>query len=425
MTDAEREFLKLIRRSISRESCGSVKPLSGDDASAIISMAKKQNVAPLLYDALKSAGGLESISADRKTALKDYVLEAATRQITQNNEFLTILLHAQEQGLDPIVIKGVISRSLYPIPYLRPSVDEDILVSEKEAEKYHGFLLSEGLCADETELTADEHRKAYELSYHRENSPTYIEMHKALFDPESPAFDMLNDLFIGFPERTVRVQIEDVSVRTLAPTDHLLYLILHAFKHFLHSGVGIRPLCDIGLFADRYSDQVSWQEIQMKLASVNVLYYAKALFRIIQLHLLPDAAFLDCIRDWKIEEIEVDALLGDTLASGVYGTASLSRLHSSSMTLYAFENQKRSGNKGGAYAVMHSVLLPKKNMEERYTYLKRRPALLPVAWVQRAVRYLLETRKKDTGFEADNNAAESIRLGRERIGLLRQYRIIE
>lgn len=36
----------------------------------------------------------------------------------------------------------------------------------------------------------------------------------------------------------------------LAPTDHLLCLLCHAYKHFLYAGFGIRHVCDIGIFAE-------------------------------------------------------------------------------------------------------------------------------------------------------------------------------
>ena len=36
----------------------------------------------------------------------------------------------------------------------------------------------------------------------------------------------------------------------------ILYLLLHAFKHFLHSGFGIRQVSDIILFSEKYRDQI-------------------------------------------------------------------------------------------------------------------------------------------------------------------------
>ena len=423
MTGSEQAFLKLINNSIENKSNDAKDSLSIGDSEALISLAAKQNVSSLIYDALRNSGYLDSVSKKSKVNLKNNVLESVIRQITQTNEFLTLLLHAQKQGLDPIVIKGIVCRSLYPIPCLRPSVDEDILVSAEDTEKYHEFLLSEGLFADEADLTADERKKMYEFSYHRENSPTYLELHTNLFDPNSKVFGKLNDLFEGMIDRTVRIQVEDVSIRTLAPTDHLLFLILHAYKHFLYSGIGIRPICDIGLFADHYSKDIDWQNIREKLESVNSFYYAKALLRIIQLYLLPGAGFFTYIKGWDIEKIDVGPLLEDTLSSGVQGASSLSRLHSSNMTLQAAGS---GANPGGVFqALRQSLFPPVEGLSKRYNYLKKAPFLLPLAWSHRMLCYFIETCKKDEKSKANNNAVASIRLGRERIRLLRQYRIIK
>ena len=54
-------------------------------------------------------------------------------------------------------------------------------------------------------------------------------------------------------------------------TDHLLYLILHALKHFLYSGFGIRQVCDIALFSERYRDEIDWSRVKTELQSVSAL----------------------------------------------------------------------------------------------------------------------------------------------------------
>ena len=52
-----------------------------------------------------------------------------------------------------------------------------------------------------------------------------------------------------------------------------------------------------------------------------------------------------------------------------------------------------------------------------YPYVARCPALLPAAWVQRIWRYL-RTRGKHT------SAQDSLRVGAQRVELLRQYRVL-
>lgn len=392
---------------------------------ALLKCAEEHEILPFVYDAVCECGSLTAVPKEERKKWQSRALSVSIRQIVQTKEFLTLLVHARKEELDPIVIKGIVCRSLYPKPCLRPSVDEDLLILPEETEKYHKFLLAEGLFADKEEYTEADRKSAAELSYHKKDSPTYIELHKFLFDPESEPFGVFNTFFKDVSSRTVRVQIEDVSVRTLAPTDHVLYLILHAYKHFLYSGIGIRPLCDIGLYAETYALQIDWEAVRMNLESVHAFYFARALLRILQLYLLPEGDFFSYIREWNLSEVDVVPLLEDCLESGLHGATSLSRLHSSSMTLHAARKRCEKGKEKYTHAVLRSVFPPLRNMKERYAYLKRVPLLLPVAWMQRGAHYLVEIGKKGSGPKADNSAAESIRLGRERIALLRQYRIIE
>ena len=69
--------------------------------------------------------------------------------------------------------------------------------------------------------------------------------------------------------------------------------------------------------------------------------------------------------------------------------------------------------------MLRTVFPKRAYLERRYPYLQKRPYLLPVAWLARMVHYAAEKRSG-----ADNSAAGSIRLARERIALMRYYDIL-
>lgn len=116
------------------------------------------------------------------------------------------------------------------------------------------------------------------------------------------------------------------------------------------------------------------------------------------------------------EAVDVELLLHDTLCGGVYGSNDLTRLHSSTVTLNAVK-ASRTGEKS---SVLRTVFPKREYLERRYPYLKKRPYLLPVAWVQRIAHYASE---KQSG--ADNSASGSIKLGKERIELMKRYGIMD
>jgi hypothetical protein len=111
-------------------------------------------------------------------------------------------------------------------------------------------------------------------------------------------------------------------------------------------------------------------------------------------------------------------MLEDLLSAGVFGGATMSRRHSSNMTLGAVSDDKK-GKK--AKASLKSALFPAaKSLENRYPYLKKYPFLLPFAWLSRILTYLTKKNKA-----AGDSAAESVKIGSERVELLRKYKVIK
>ena len=237
-------------------------------------------------------------------------------------------------------------------------------------------------------------------------------MHKSLFPADSDAYSELNDFFVGVHDRAVEENIDGVKILTMAPTDHLFYLICHAFKHFLHGGFGIRQVCDIVLYARRYGGQVDWVQMLENCESIRAEKFAAALFDI-------GAGSLDLpVELPEIWQMNVDEkpMLEDLLASGIYGDADMERKHSGSITINAVVRQKRGKDTGGG--LMKSLFPAASSLEGRYPYLKKHPALLPVAWASRIFRYAAKNSGSDS-------AARSIRLGNERMELMKQYGILD
>ncbi len=385
------------------------------DLEELLVLSQEQGMLPLVLDTLCRQGLEKQLPAERQTYWQDMALKLSIRSIIQTNELLGLLIRAEREGLVCIVIKGILLRDLYLYPMLRPSVDEDLLIRPEDAGKWHSFLTREGFRAD-TEIKEED--MPFETSYHKKHSPSYLELHTGLFDPASPVFGKMNGLFGNVWEDAVRIRMEDCEFMMPDPTDHLLYLILHAFKHFLYSGTGIRPLCDIGMFAERYEEAIDWHRIRQSLEKAHAFVFACALFRVLALYLLPDAGFYRRLKDWELEKTDPEPILEDMLEGGLHGASSTTRLHSAGITLRAVEND-RQGRKR-SQSLLPVLFPPVKSLASRYPYLKKVPALLPLAWVQRIGRYAAEVSSEQDPL----GSGESLSLGRKRIRLLRYYKVI-
>ena len=398
LTTTETQFLHIAKAAVS----GGTLPTEGVNWPAIFTLANQQKLLPILFEAVRKTSAAEE-NAALFAVTKQQVIGQVLNQTVRSAEFADLYRKFRAAGLHPIVVKGQLCSRLYPQADHRISADDDLLIPDGEFMACHEQLLANALTTD---TPADELPTADEVSYTKKDSPLYIELHRHLFDSSEDAHDELNHFFTDINP------VEIDGFLAMPPHEHLLYLLLHAYKHFVRSGIGLRQFCDIGLWARAYHAEIDWQRLHDQCASVHAATFAEAAFRIAKDYL---GIEFDLPAPWD-GSIDVEPLLHDTLCGGVYGSNDLTRLHSSTVTLNAVK-ASRTGEKS---SVLRTVFPKREYLERRYPYLKKRPYLLPVAWAQRLAHYAGE---KKTG--ADSSASGSIRLAKERIELMKRYGVMD
>ena len=398
LTTTETQFLHISKAAIS----GGDLPAEKVDWPAIFTLANQQKLLPILFEAVRKMPAAEENVA-LFAVTKQQVIGQVLNQTVRSAEFADLYRKLRAVGLHPIVVKGQLCSRLYPLKDHRISADDDLYISDAEFMACHEQLLVNGLTTD---TPADELSTADEVSYTKKGSPLYIELHRHLFDSAEDAHDELNHFFADLNP------VEIDGLLAMLPHEHLLYLILHAYKHFVRSGIGLRQFCDIGLWARAYHSEIDWQRLHEQCESVHAATFAAAAFCIAREYL---GIEFDLPAPWD-GSIDVEPLLHDTLCGGVYGSNDLTRLHSSTVTL----NAVKASRTGEKISVLRTVFPKREYLERRYPYLKKRPYLLPVAWVQRIAHYASE---KQSG--AGNSASGSIKLAKERIELMKRYGIMD
>ena len=398
LTTTETQFLHIAKSAIS----GGDLPAENVDWSAIFTLANQQKLLPILFEAArKTPAAAENAALFAVT--KQQVIAQVLHQTVRSAEFSDLYHKLRAAGLHPVVVKGQLCSRLYPLKDHRISADDDLYIPDAEFMACHEQLLANGLTTD---TPADELPTADEVPYTKDGSPLYIELHRHLFDSAEDAHDELNHFFTDINP------VEMDGFLAMPPHEHLLYLLLHAYKHFVRSGIGLRQFCDIGLWARAYHSEIDWQRLHEQCESVHAATFAAAAFCIAREYL---GIEFDLPAPWD-GSIDVEPLLHDTLCGGVYGSNDLTRLHSSTVTL----NAVKASRTGEKISVLRTVFPKREYLERRYPYLKKRPYLLPVAWVQRIAHYASE---KQSG--AGNSASGSIKLAKERIELMKQYDIMD
>ena len=405
MNQTELLFLQILKSALQGQPLPESYEVQEEQWQDILHLAQIHKVLPLVFQAVYQNPALKNATGIRGT-----VRRLVTVQTAKTCDFLELYEKLRAGGCTPLVVKGLVCRNLYPKPDLRISSDEDILIPPEQFDRCRQILQAFGM---ETDLPNSRQKTDYEVPYRKKDSALFIEVHKSLFPPESDAYGNWNRFF----EDAQQNAVTDGEVLTLSPTDHLFYLICHACKHFVHSGFGIRQVCDIVMFANTYGKRIKWRKVYDNCCQIHAEVFAASIFRIGEKYLTFDPEKAAYPKEFQSISVDETDMLQDLLSAGIYGSASKSRVHSSSVTLEAFGSEQQ-GRKGKSS--LRSTLFPTaKSLEHRYPYLEKHPILLPVAWTSRICSYLLETKQT-----SDNSAKESLKMGNQRVALLKKYRMI-
>lgn len=406
------QFLDLLKSSLNNDIYEG-GDIDSQDLKQIYNLAQMHHVVPMIYGVLHNEEFFKNADENFKMMFKQVAFKLVVSQIQRSNRFLELYKILKEKNIEAIVFKGIIFRNMYNNPDDRMSSDEDILVKKEDYEKLKDILCGEGLEFIEKE--------GNECAYLCRNTGLCIEVSTSLFSNESKAYGHLNRLFDDIFEKSITINIDGVDIKTLSHEQHLIYIVFHNMKHFLHGGFGIRQVADFSKYIETYGQFIDWEKFWSDLKILNYDTFALNLIDISLKYLGFDytkAIYPKGVRDFNIIRnskdyyINSDDLISDILSAGVFGGSTKERKHTALMTLNAVEDQKN-GNR--FKAIFPSVDYLKGN----YTYLQKHPILLPIAWTQRIFSYIKRNKNNTTSY------INTMELGKQRIELLKEYKIIK
>jgi len=416
LTIVQTEFLKILKSFMRDKAYALPEDFAGLEE--LFLMAQKHQMTAAVYEQIRgdriwqTADYRVLFQSWKRSTIRDVML-----QVQRAEGFLAVYEKLCATEIKPLVVKGFICRNMYSKPDYRISGDEDILVSRGDFAKCDEILRQAGFQRPEPEGEG----LPYEIPYVNTANGVYIELHFSLFPESSDAYGHLNEEFALVHEHCICEEIQGKKIWTLGPTEHLFYLICHSFKHFLHSGFGLRQVCDMVMMAERWGERIDWNDLQERLGRLNMKTYWDALVQIGVEYFgfsYAKACYPVYLRN---EQVDCGMLLEDLLDSGIYGDSSMERKHSSNMTLTA-----AAGGKANTAASLKNSLFPDEEyMQKSFPWLKKCPWLLPVAYGIRICRYLKVSDRKNGSEDGAKDQRSSVQIGVERVELLRQYDIIE
>lgn len=311
-------------------------------------------------------------------------------------EFLEVLT---DRGIDHILIKGFILRDYYPMPELRTYGDIDLIIREKDREKCHGLMQELGFAV----------KTDWEPVYSYTREQEYYEIHTQLLETDIPGKDACRAYF-GTPWE--HAQPVDTHRFELKPEYHFLYLMTHLAKHVAGSGAGIRMYLDIAVLIQQCRNSLNWAEIEAELKALELDSFANVVFNMVETCFgIPKP-----ITGTPVPREVLNSFLDFTVSGGIFG-----RVGKESGVISLKETSREDEDISRSGTIVKRLFPTAKNIENRYTYLKKAPWLLPAAWVHRLVKTggrLREHAKEARSIlSADKEAARELNQLYREIGL--------
>lgn len=381
------------------------------DWSQMIQMSKEQNLLALFLE--------EAIKYPAYTSRPEYMTEIQEAmsivdiQAKRTCEFLELYKSFVNADIHPLVMKGIICRELYgKLCDHRPSGDEDILIRVCDYIKVKNVLIAEGYMPQMEVKSQKQLENIQEVGFFHPTKDLYIEVHLNAMGRENDAHSKMSDCFKDVFEDYREVDIAGVKIRTLSHQKHLLYLILHAFKHFIHGGFGIRQMLDILIYQEQYGQEVCYEQLESVLKTFRADRFWADLICIGNSH------FGFCLSEPQQANCP-EQLLEDMMLCGTFGNATEAMRAATRMIKFATGDYLQNKHMNQFVMFWRAIFPPKVYLLKNAPQLEERPWLLPIEWVKRWGRFI-----KKSYFHQGSLANEGIVISRRRKNLLNKYDLL-
>ena len=135
ITETETAFLAVVRAFLTEEKAAleELAALTEKQWNHLFVMAAQHSLLSAVYDVVGKTPEFAGLPGELRGQVKTQAMQSILQQVSRTALFLSDEKELEHLGVQPLVMKGIVCRSLYPKPDLRPSGDEDLLIPEKDA----------------------------------------------------------------------------------------------------------------------------------------------------------------------------------------------------------------------------------------------------------------------------------------------------
>ena len=335
------------------------------DWEALFQESKVQAVAPMVFSGVAEKCKGSDVFQEWKSV---------TMRSVQNNmkiQWQHGALHKMltSHNIPYCVIKGCTSAKDYPDPLLRSLGDVDFLVPDEYWEQAKQLLIEDGFVA-----TGEEHD--FHLGFHK--GRLVMEMHHEPFGLKGEGAQALLEIVPELIEKGKVIQCDGATFRGPDDFGHGIVILLHAYRHLIDTGVGVRHLCDWAAFVSKFSDQEFCTIFRERFEALGI-------WKLTQVFSATAHCYLGIpYRSWmgKIDKEMCRMLMIDILNGGNFGRGGHERT-TQNLSVYGNEKELATGN-----TTIQLLRGLNRTAIQRYPRLMKIRIFRPFGWVILGVRYV-------------------------------------
>ena len=239
--------------------------LDGVDLSGLLALARNHSVAAMTCMALEKT----AMFAQADPGIRKQWLDAKNKAIRKNMlldaDRIALMDDMENAGIWHMPLKGSILKAWYPQCGMREMSDNDILFDGGKREQVRDIFLKHG-------YSAEHYGKSNHDVYFK--PPVYnFEMHVALFSDSD--YEDLAEKYAGIRQKLLPDENRKYRLH-FSPEDFYVFALTHAYKHYSHSGTGIRTLADIYVMNHRIGPSLDWRYVEKELEELGIREYEKS-----------------------------------------------------------------------------------------------------------------------------------------------------
>jgi hypothetical protein len=292
----------------------------------------------------------------------------------QEKAYCEIIRELNKEKIEHLFFKGIVVRDYYPVKQMRTLGDIDFLIHKKD---------QNAVCEIFTQMGYK--NKSSELHDKYEKGKIIIEAHDKIINTE---INSKVDYFAYFENAwDYSIANENKYTYELCIDYHLVFLLTHIAKHIYEAGAGVRMILDIAVIIDKFGDTLDFTFIWKELKKIKLDMFARNIFGLCEKWFqvkIPDTTF------------EMDALTYRAMSEYIFdgGTFGFSNNNVAIWLLRNSYSKETNLKIVQIKAFWRKIFLNFGEMKEKYPFLKKRPFLLPAAWVHRWYKGIIKTPAK-------------------------------